>query len=116
MKVKFISKTESVNKTAEELIVYCARVSSGKSEDEKLKNPEKLLKYCIDHEHWSIFEMADMTVEITTSIPISAQILRHKSFSFQQFSARYQAVQAFEPIEKNTKKIDKVRLKFSVLY
>lgn len=70
----------------EELIAYCARVSSPKQ-----TNPEynKLLGYCAKNNHWSIFEMADMTVEIITSRAISTQILRHRSFSFQEFSQRY---------------------------
>ncbi len=97
--VKFISKTVADNMTAEELIVYCARVSSGKSDEDRLKNPEKLLKYCLDHGHYSIFELADMTVEVETTIPIAMQMIRHKSFSVQQFSARYQQVQGIEEIE-----------------
>jgi thymidylate synthase (FAD) len=70
----------------ERLIAYCARVSSSRQD-----NPayEDLLRYCVKHKHWSIFEMASMCVEITTSRAIAAQILRHKSFSFQEFSQRY---------------------------
>ena len=72
--------------TAESLMAYCARVSSPKQD-----NPSyaKLLTYCANNSHWSVFEMADMTVEITTSRAISQQILRHRSFSFQEFSQRY---------------------------
>ena len=78
---------------AEQHIAYCARVSNPKNQD----NPDyaKLLRYCIKHKHWSIFEMASMAVEITTLLPIATQILRHKSFSFQQFSARYAEVEQF---------------------
>ena len=53
------------------------------------ENYSKLLKYCIDHGHWSIFEMANMVIEIETTRGIAAQILRHRSFSFQEFSQRY---------------------------
>jgi thymidylate synthase (FAD) len=86
MSVRLITITPK----AEELIAYCARVSSPNQE-----NPEiaKLLKYCVEHKHWSIFEQASMTVEITTSRMISAQILRHRSFVFQEFSQRYAEAQ-----------------------
>jgi thymidylate synthase (FAD) len=80
--VKFVDITPD----AEKKIAYCARVSSPNQE-----NPEyaKLLAYCIRQCHWSIFEMADMTVEITTTRAIAAQILRHKSFQHQEMSQRY---------------------------
>ncbi len=74
-------------------MAYCARVSSPHQES---TDYEKLLAYCIAHKHWSIFEMADMTVEIVTSRAISPQILRHKSFQFQEFSQRYAQAQAIE--------------------
>jgi thymidylate synthase (FAD) len=77
---------------AEKHIVYCARVSNPKSQQEG-KNPERLLNYLIKHKHWSPFEMASMCVEINTTRDISAQILRHRSFSFQEFSQRYSEVQ-----------------------
>lgn len=72
---------------AEQLVGKIARVSNPKNED----NPEveRLLKYLIKHKHWSPFEMASMCVEITTTRAISPQILRHRSFSFQEFSQRY---------------------------
>lgn len=76
----------SVTPDAETLIGYCARVSSPDNQD---KDPSKLLAYCVKNKHWSIFEMAHMTVEIECSRAISAQILRHKSFSFQEHSQRY---------------------------
>ena len=80
----------TITPDAEKLIAYCARVSSPNQE-----NPEiaKLLAYCIKHQHWSIFEQASMTVEIETSRMISAQILRHRSFVFQEFSQRYAEAQ-----------------------
>lgn len=95
MKVRLISVTKPVDpdQTAEGLLAYCARVSSPHQD-----NPdyEKLLKYCLEHKHVSVFEMADATVEIITSRAIAQQILRHRSFSFQEFSQRYAAVTEFE--------------------
>lgn len=76
--------------SAEELIMYCARVSNPQNQDSG--NP-KLLNYCAKKQHWSIFEMANLSVEIKTSRAIAQQILRHRSFSFQEFSQRYAKVQ-----------------------
>lgn len=75
---------------AESVIAYCARVSNPKNQD----NPDiaKLIRYCINKAHWSIFEMATMCIEVKTSRGIAPQILRHRSFSFQEFSQRYAAV------------------------
>lgn len=83
-------KLETVTPNAEAFMVRCARVSNPENQD----NPEfsKLLSYCIEHEHWSIFEHAHMTVEINTTRAIAAQILRHRSFCFQEFSQRYSDV------------------------
>lgn len=89
MNVKLISVTPD----AEKIIGYCARVSSPNQDNPEV---EKLLTYCAFHSHWSIFEMAHMTVEIETTRGISPQILRHKSFSFQEFSLRYAKAQEFE--------------------
>jgi thymidylate synthase (FAD) len=101
MNVKLVSTTkpniDGLN-TAEDIIVYCARVSNPNNQL-NVDTGAKLLKYCIKHGHWSIFEQADMTVEIKTSRAIAAQILRHKTFSFQEFSQRYAEVQDFENIE-----------------
>mgnify|MGYP003123263631 FL=1 len=72
---------------AEKLIAKIARVSNPQNEDNP--NAEKLLKYLIKHKHWSPFEMASMCVEIKTTRAIAPQILRHRSFSFQEFSQRY---------------------------
>jgi thymidylate synthase (FAD) len=83
----------SVTPDAEKTMLYCARVSNPKNQTNE---NTKLLDYCITHGHWSIFEMAHMTVEITTSRAIAAQILRHKSFAFQEFSQRYAAADSFE--------------------
>lgn len=79
MKVKLISLTPD----AEKQIAYCARVSNPNNQDQD--NYAKLLKYCIDHKHWSIFEMAFLTLEINTTRGLAAQILRHRSFTFQEF-------------------------------
>lgn len=101
MNVKLISITQPIIndiKNPEDLIVYCARVSNP-SNQLNLETAPKLIKYCIDHKHWSIFEMVDMCVEIQTSRAIGSQILRHKSASFQEFSQRYASVQTFEDIE-----------------
>ena len=81
-----------ITPNAESIITYCARVSNPKSQEEN-KSPERLLKYLIKHKHWSPFEMASACVEINTTRDISAQILRHRSFSFQEFSQRYAEVQ-----------------------
>ena len=77
----------SVTPDAEKTIGYIARVSNPNNQE----NPkvEKLLEYCIKHGHWSIFEQAHMTLEINTTRGIAAQILRHRSFTFQEFSQRY---------------------------
>ena len=72
---------------AEDVIAYCARVSNpNNQENEKFSG---LLKYCVKHQHWSIFEQAYMTLEIETTRGLAAQILRHRSFTFQEFSQRY---------------------------
>ena len=83
MKTKLISVTSD----AEKLMAYCARVSNPTNQEND--NYAKLLKYCIDHQHWSIFEHGFMTLEINTTRGIAAQILRHRSFTFQEFSQRY---------------------------
>lgn len=85
-------------KTAEDLISYCARVSNP-SNQLNTETAPRLLKYLITHKHWSPYEMVSMTVEIKTSRAIAAQILRHRSFSFQEFSQRYSQSTSFEDIE-----------------
>jgi len=82
-KVKFVQCTPN----PEEQMAYIARVSNPKNQD----NPsfEGLLKYCVKHQHWSVFEQAYMTLEISTTRAIAAQILRHRSFTYQEFSQRY---------------------------
>jgi thymidylate synthase (FAD) len=80
-------KLISVSPDAEKNIAYCARVSNPNNQSSE--NIAGLLGYCIKHHHWSIFEMAFMTLEINTTRGIAAQILRHRSFTFQEFSQRY---------------------------
>ena len=90
--VDFLQKVKLIWITpdAEKLMAYCARVSSSNQENPNIKG---LLKYCIREGHWSIFEQANMCVEINTTRAISAQILRHRSFSYQEFSQRYASVE-----------------------
>jgi len=81
----------------ESLMIFIARVSSPNQ-----ANPsyEKLLKYCIDHKHWSIFEQIDFTFEVQTSLAIATQLLRHKTMFFQQFSQRYATIsEQYEDVE-----------------
>ena len=101
MNVKLISITKpdiEGLKNAEDLVAYCARVSNPSNQMNSESAP-KLLSFLIKHKHWSPFEMVDMTVEIKTSRAIAAQILRHRSFSFQEFSQRYSVATDFEDIE-----------------
>jgi thymidylate synthase (FAD) len=84
--------------TADDLIAYCARVSNP-SNQLNTETAPRLLAYCIRHGHWSVFETASMTVEVETSRAIAAQLLRHRSFTFQEFSQRYAVSSAVEPIE-----------------
>ena len=80
-------KLVSVTPDAEKNIAYCARVSNPNNQDNE--SYAKLLRYCIEHQHWSVFEMAFLTLEINTTRGLAAQILRHRSFTFQEFSQRY---------------------------
>lgn len=104
MNIKFISITKPIlkeieNFDSEQLLSYIARVSNPSNQMNTLTSA-KLLKYCIKNKHWSVFEHINMTFEITTSLAIATQILRHRSFVFQQFSARYSKSNLeFEPIE-----------------
>ena len=85
MNVKLVSITPD----AEQTMAYIARVSNPSNQENE--NYSGLLKYCIKHNHWSVFEQSSMTLEIETSRAIAAQILRHRSFTFQEFSQRYAA-------------------------
>ena len=90
-------KLVSVTPDAEQLMAYIARVSNPSNQDnEKYAG---LLKYCIKHNHWSVFEQSTMTLEIETTRAIAAQILRHRSFTFQEFSQRYAASTALGEID-----------------
>ena len=77
----------SVSPDAEQHMAYCARVSNPSNQNNE--NYAGLLRYCIKHQHWSIFEQAFMTLEINTTRGLAAQILRHRSFTYQEFSQRY---------------------------
>lgn len=90
-------KSLGVN-TAEELIVYIARVSNPSNQTNKETAP-RLLRYLVTHKHWSPFEHVSVTMRIKTSRAIAAQILRHRSFTFQEFSQRYSQALDYEPIE-----------------
>ena len=93
MNVKLISITPDAEKT----MAYIARVSNPSNQDnEKYAG---LLKYCIKHNHWSVFEQSSMTLEIETTRAIAAQILRHRSFTYQEFSQRYAASTALGDID-----------------
>tara|TARA_R100001377_G_scaffold84577_1_gene68448 strand:+ start:855 stop:1487 length:633 start_codon:yes stop_codon:yes gene_type:complete len=116
MNVSLVSITQPFSNldNAEDIIAYCARVSN----PENQKNTEtapRLLKFLIKHGHWSPFEMVDMTVEIKTSRAIAAQILRHRSFSFQEFSQRYSEAQSLEKLELR-KQADKNRQSSSEVF
>lgn len=90
--VKLISHTmgagELEGKSPQDVISYVARVSNPHNQ-ENYRTASGLLKYCIKHQHWSIFETASMTLEINTTRGLAAQILRHRSFTYQEFSQRY---------------------------
>lgn len=101
MEVRLVSKTQPVIEgleTLEDIIVYAARVSNPNNQM-NTETGEKLLGYCWRHKHWSIFETGTITMEIKTSRAISAQILRHRSFTFQEYSQRYSKSTEFEPVE-----------------
>lgn len=81
----------SITPEAEDLIVYMARVSNPKNQNKKETAP-RLIRYLIKHKHWSPFEMASMQIEVNTTRAIAAQVLRHRSFSFQEYSQRYSSI------------------------
>ena len=93
MTVKLVSITPDAEKT----MGYIARVSNPSNQDNEKYSG--LLKYCIKHNHWSVFEQSSMTLEIETTRAIAAQILRHRSFTFQEFSQRYAASTALGDID-----------------
>jgi thymidylate synthase (FAD) len=95
--VKFTEKGRK-KVSPEELIVYIARVSNPDNQM-NMETAPRLINYLIKHKHWSPFEFVDMTVDIVTRRSIAAQILRHKSFSFQEFSQRYSTATEIQSIE-----------------
>ena len=94
MEAKLIAYTQPVNGSdvklsdVQELIAYCAKVSNPKGQVD-LGTSQRLLEYLVRHKHWSPFEMASATLEVVTTRDIARQFLRHRSFSFQEFSQRY---------------------------
>ena len=89
MKVKLISHSQSADGSSiQDLVAYCARVSNPANQSNTATN-EKLIKYLINNHHWSPLEMVSICLEIETTRDIARQILRHRSFSFQEFSQRY---------------------------
>ena len=105
MKVTLVSYSKPVLAgldTPTDLVAYCARVSNPANQFNN-ETAEKLIKYLIKHQHWSPLEMANMCLEIETTRDIARQILRHRSFSFQEFSQRYAVADlGFEPKEART--------------
>ena len=93
MNVQFVSITPDAEKT----MAYIARVSNPSNQDNE--NFSGLLRYCIKHQHWSVFEQSTMTLEIQTTRAIAAQILRHRSFTYQEFSQRYADAKLLETID-----------------
>lgn len=97
MKVKLIGYTKPVNiigiENVQDLVSYCARVSNPGNQMNS-ETTEKLIRYLVNHKHWSVFEMASATLEVETTRDIARQMLRHRSFSFQEFSQRYKEVDA----------------------
>lgn len=102
MNVRLISRTIGVgeleNMTVGQILAYVARVSNP-SNQMNSGTASKLLTYCLKNQHWSVFESASLTLEITTSRAIAQQILRHRSFTFQEFSQRYSEATEFEMYE-----------------
>ncbi len=99
MNVKLVSLSQPSAstgcQTADQFVAYCARVSNPDNQNNN-KTAPGLLKYLIKHGHWSPFEMVSLTLEIETTRDISHQIVRHRSFSFQEFSQRYAQANTFE--------------------
>ena len=92
--VSITKPTDDDLETPEELVAYCARVSNPSNQLNN-ETASKLLDYCRRHDHWSIFEMVDATMEIECARDIGRQILRHRTFNFQEFSQRYAEAQDF---------------------
>lgn len=103
MSVRLIAKTVAAKgipaNNAAELIVFITRISTAKTDEEKVQEAEKLIEHCLNHNHVSPFEHNYYSIEITTSRAIGTQLLRHRSFTFQEFSQRYSKVESIESIE-----------------
>ena len=97
-----------ITPNSEELIAYVARVSNPANQH-NTKTSAKLIRYLIEHSHWSPFEMVNMCVEINTTRSIAAQILRHRSFSFQEFSQRYARVEEIPQVPELRRQDEKNR-------
>ena len=101
MKARLIGYTQAVPyseadlDTVQDLIAYCAKVSNPQGQM-NMESSDRLLSYLIEHQHWSPFEMASATIEVMTTRDIARQFLRHRSFSFQEFSQRYANVEDME--------------------
>lgn len=101
MKVELTARTQPLDgytSTLDEYIIWCARVSSPENRGNH-ETAAKLMKYLMEHKHWSPFEMISFAFQIETSRAIAQQLLRHRSFSFQEFSQRYAEVTEFEDVE-----------------
>lgn len=96
--ISYSSPAQEGQASVQDLIAYCARVSNPDNQNNTVTN-EKLIRYLMKHDHWSPLEMASVCLEITTTRDIARQILRHRSFSFQEFSQRYAVAQNFEDRE-----------------
>lgn len=103
MKVQLVTKTTGIGnfegRSIDEIIVGQARVSTSKSGEKLFQSPENLIRHLLINSHWSPFEMCSLGFEIETSRAISLELVRHKSFSFQQYSQRYSETNEREPIE-----------------
>jgi thymidylate synthase (FAD) len=103
MEVKLVAKTigesEFLGKSIDETLVGIARVSSGKTGDKLFESPKKLLRHCVKHGHWSVFDMATLIFKIETSRAMGRELLRHWSLKPQEFSQRYSSIFTFESIE-----------------
>lgn len=97
-----------ITPNAEELVAYMARVSNP-SNQQNTKTSARLIKYLIDNQHWSPFEMVNMCVSISTNRAIAAQLLRHRSFSFQEFSQRYARVEELPQVPELRRQDEKNR-------
>src|SRR5690625_7409015 len=97
MNVKLIQAQDEI------VLVEIARVSSSRPKEQRRENPDGLIRYLIENKHWSPFEHSYMTLQIETSWAIATQLLRHSSFTFQQFSMRYTEADGFEAIQLRRK-------------